>query len=75
MGISEAATGVVLEKKGCSQKFCNIRRKASALECLFNEVVGLQKKLQHGCFPVNIAKFLCKPILKNICKRLFFQYK
>ena len=72
MGISESATIVVLEKKGYSQKFCNIRRKTSALERLFNEVVGLQKKLQHGCFPVNITKFLCKPILKNICERLLF---
>ena len=26
----------------------------------------------HRCFPVNIAKFLRLPILKNICKRLFF---
>ena len=72
MGISESATRVVLEKKGYSQKFCNIRRKASALEPLFNEVVGPQKKLQHGCFPVNITNFLCKPILKNICERLLF---
>ena len=24
------------------------------------------------CFPVNIAKFLIQPILKNICKRLLF---
>ena len=27
---------------------------------------------QHRCFPVNIAKFLRTPILKNICKLLFF---
>ena len=25
---------------------------------------------QHGCFPVNIAKILRTPILKNICERL-----
>ena len=27
-------------------------------------------RLQHTCFPVNIAKFLRTPILKNICERL-----
>ena len=30
----------------------------------------IKKRLQHMCFPVNIAKFLRTPILKNICKRL-----
>ena len=30
----------------------------------------LFKRLQHRCFPVNIAKFLRTPILKNICERL-----
>ena len=25
------------------------------------------KRLQHRCFPVNIAKFLRTPVLKNIC--------
>ena len=30
----------------------------------------MKKKLQHSCFPVNIAKFLRTPILKNICERL-----
>ena len=30
----------------------------------------LQKRLQHKCFPVNIAKFLRIPILENICERL-----
>ena len=30
----------------------------------------IRKRLQHRCFPVNIAKFLRKPILKNICERL-----
>ena len=29
-----------------------------------------KKRLQHRCFPVNIAKFLRAPNLKYICKRL-----
>ena len=33
----------------------------------------LLKRLQHGCFPVNNTKFLGKPVLKNICKRLFLK--
>ena len=45
------------------------------LESLFNKVAGLQccnfikKRLQHRCFPVNIAKFLRTAILNNICER------
>ena len=30
----------------------------------------MQTKLQHWYFPVNVAKFLRAPILKNICERL-----
>ena len=46
-------------------------------ESLSNKVPGLQacnfikKRLQHRCFPVNIAKRLRTSILKNICERLF----
>ena len=31
----------------------------------------IKKRPQHRCFPLNIAKFLRLPILKNICGRLF----
>ena len=34
------------------------------------ENVVIQKRFQHRCFPVNIAKFLRTPILKNICEWL-----
>ena len=30
----------------------------------------IQKRLQHKCFPVNLAKILRTPVLKNICERL-----
>ena len=46
------------------------------LESYFKIVAGLKvcnyikKRLQHRCFSVNIAKFLRKPISKNICDRL-----
>ena len=42
----------------------------------FNNGAGFQggnfikMRLQHRCFPVNIAKFLRTPILKNISKQL-----
>ena len=58
-------------------RFYNILRKILVFESLFNEVAGLQacnfikKKLQHRCFPVNIAKFLRIPILRNSWKQLF----
>ena len=32
--------------------------------------VTLKKRTQYRCFPVNIAKLLRAPILKNVCKRL-----
>ena len=44
---------------------------------LFNKIAGLKtcnfvkNRLQHNCFPVNIAKFLRAPILRNLYKRLF----
>ena len=44
----------------------NIHRKTSVLESLFSKVVSLEawnlikKRLQHRCFPVNIAKLLRK---------------
>ena len=30
----------------------------------------IKKRLQHRCFPVNIAKFLRALVLKNICEQL-----
>ena len=51
-------------KKGVLKKFHNIHRKTPVLESLFSKVAGLKacnfikKRLQHRCFPVNIAKFL-----------------
>ena len=30
----------------------------------------IKKRVQHRCFPVNIAKFLKTPILRNVCERL-----
>ena len=34
----------------------------------------IKKRLQQKCFPVNIAKFLRTPILKNICEWLLLNY-
>ena len=31
----------------------------------------IEKRLQQRCFPLNIAKSLRTPVLKNICERLF----
>ena len=38
------------------------------LELLLNKVAHAD--FQYRCFPMNIAKFLRKPILKNICDQL-----
>ena len=67
-------------KKRCSKTFCKFHRKTPMLQSLFNNVAGLQacifikKRLQHKCFPVNIAIFLRTPILKYICKRLILYF-
>ena len=34
----------------------------------------IKKRLQHRCFPVNVAKFLRTSILKNICERLLLKF-
>ena len=33
--------------------------------CLFWHVI--KRRVKHKCFPVNIAKFLITPVLKNMC--------
>ena len=54
-------------KNICFKKFCNIQRETTVLESLFNKAACLQtcsfikRRLQHGRFPVNIAKFLRTP--------------
>ena len=63
-------------KRAAFYNFCNIHRKTPAQESLSVKVIGLQacnflkKRLRHGCFSVNIVKFLRTPTLKNTCKRL-----
>ena len=68
-----------------SLNFCSIKRLflkffakfIQIVESLFNENASLQscnfikKRLQHRCSPVDIAKFLRTPVLKNIRERLF----
>ena len=71
--IQKESFGGVLPRR-CSKKFRNIHRKTSVLKSLFNKVASLQAcnfiktRLQHRCFPVNIAARTS--ILKNICERL-----
>ena len=48
-------------------------------ESIFKKVAGLQgnyikRRMQHRCFPVNNAKFLRTPILKNICIKLLLAF-
>ena len=62
-------------------KISHFHKKAPVSESLFNKIADLKacsfikKRLQHRCFPVNFAKFLRTPILKNICKQLSFVRK
>ena len=58
-------------------KICNIHhKKTPVLQSIFNKVAEhkacsvIKKRLQHRCFPGNIAKSLRISILMIICKRL-----
>ena len=55
MNFSEAATGSVLEKRLFLKTFTG-----KSQTCYF-----IKKRLQHRCFPLNIAKLLRTPILEN----------
>ena len=62
-------------KKSCSQKFLNLRRKIPVLESHYNSrslqaYNFIKARIQHRFFPVNIARFLRAPILKNSAERL-----
>ena len=48
--------------------------RSSRLEVFFQACNFIKKSLQHRCFPVNIAKFLWAPILKNVCERLLLYF-
>ena len=48
----------VFYKKICSQKIRNINREAPVLGFQLKTCTFIKKRLQYGCFPVNIAKFL-----------------
>ena len=51
----------------CFYKFCKFYRKTSVLESLFNKAAVLKvcnsvkSRLQHRCFPAELAKFLRTP--------------
>ena len=75
----EAATGGVLRKE-VLLKILQYLQENTCVGVFLKQVTGLQvynfikKRLQHRCFPVNIAKFLRTPILKNICERLLLKF-
>ena len=50
--------------------FTHVKSLFNKPECM---LFYYKETLQHRCFPVNIAKFLRTPILKNIYKRLIQQ--
>ena len=66
----------VLCKKRCSEKFRKFTGKHLCKSLFFNKVACLKpatllkRRLWHRCFPVNFAKFLRTPFLKNTSGRL-----
>ena len=66
----------VFHKESYSQTFCDIHRKAPVQGSIFNKVEGhqacnfIKKRLQHRYSLASIVKFIRRPILKNISKRL-----
>ena len=61
-----------LTKKNNNNRRVKISQYSQENTCVgISFFVGVSKKrLQDRCFPVNIVKFLRKPILKNICEQL-----
>ena len=65
-------------KKAILKHFVIFTRKHLCWGVFFNEVAGhqncncIKKRLQHRYFLAYIRKFVRRPILKNICKRLHF---
>ena len=63
-GVQVKEEGVRRLQIRCFYKFCKFYRKISVLEFLFNKAAGLKvcnsikSRLQHRCFPVELAKFL-----------------
>ena len=77
VGLSEADTDGV---ESYFFKFYNIRWKNQRWSLFLKRLADLQtcsfikKRPQHRYFPVNIEKILILLILKNICKRLLFNF-
>ena len=67
-------------KKGVLKNFAKFTGKHLRQSLFFNKVAGpmpaslLQKRLWHRCFPVNFAKFLRTPFLKNTSGGCFWLY-
>ena len=63
-------------RKGVLRNFVKFTGKHLCQSLLFNKVAGLRpatslkKKLWHMCFPINFAKFLRTPFLRNTSGRL-----
>ena len=74
--LTKAATGGVPSKK-LYVTIWQFSQESPVLKSLLrrNWKLGLtacnfiKKRLQHRCFPVNIARFLLTPVLKNMCVR------
>ena len=52
-------------KKGILENFAKFTRKHLCQSMLFNKIAGLKKRPWNRCFPVNFAKFLRTPFLRN----------
>ena len=75
---SRASRSELFSKKDVLQNFKYSQfHNFTRVKSLFNKpecmLFYYKEALQHRCFPVNIAKFLRTPILKNIYKRLIQQ--
>ena len=66
---AEVATWPPFYEKRCCQKFCKIQLQIDSIYSI-QFVTLLKKRLWHRYFPVNSAKILRTPFLKNICEQL-----
>ena len=80
--VSKATTGGVSYKKDIFKNFSKFTGKHLCQGFFFNKAAGifagrqlLKKALWHKCFPVNFAKFLRTPFLKNTSGRWFLVFQ
>ena len=64
----------VFVKNAVLKNFAVLTGKHLCCSLFLTKMWDFKKRIQHICFPMNIAKFLMKTFLENICERLLLKF-